>query len=147
MDLNQRVLQVLNSSHLMSLGVQDDRGPWVSDVIFIFDDENNLYWMSDPKCRHSQAILKNPKVAGTITASNKSKEPNFGIQFEGTAEKIEGARHDLAIKHRTKRGHPVPSEQEDVLDGDSWYVLKPSRIRLIDEENFGFTTQNIPSLT
>jgi uncharacterized protein YhbP (UPF0306 family) len=99
--------------------------------------------MSDPDCRHSQAILKKDGVAGSITTSNKSKEPNLGIQFEGKAEKIEGARYDLVLKHFSKRGHPIPPEDKDVLQGDSWYVLKPAKIRLIDEENFGYDTQEV----
>lgn len=143
MDLRARVIEVLESSHLMSLATQDKGGLWVADVIFIYDDNLSLYWMSDPDCRHSQAILKKDGVAGSITTSNKSKEPNLGIQFEGKAEKIEGARYDLVLKHFSKRGHPIPPEDKDVLQGDSWYVLKPAKIRLIDEENFGYDTQEV----
>ena len=42
--------------------------------------------MSDPDCRHSQAIPKNDGVAGSM--SNESKEPNFGVQFEGRLLKL-----------------------------------------------------------
>lgn len=143
MDLKARTLEVLKNSHLMSLCTQDEVGIWVADVIFIFDEQLNLYWMSDPNCRHSQAVLKNPDVAGTVTASTKSKEPNFGIQFAGTAERIEGARYDLALKHFTKRNKPMPAESDDVLQGDSWYVLRPTKIRLVDEINFEHRTQDV----
>lgn len=143
MDLKKRTLEVLAKAHLMSLATQDDAGLWVADVIFVYDDDFTLYWMSDPTVRHSQAILKNPKVAGTITASNTKNESNLGIQFEGHAQKIDGARYDLAAKHLSKRGHPVPAETDDILDGDSWYSLTPSKIRLIDEANFGFAAQNV----
>jgi uncharacterized protein YhbP (UPF0306 family) len=143
MDLKQRVIEVLEQSHLMSLGTTDTGGVWVTDVIFVFDDDLNIYWMSDPESRHSMAIGKTGNAAGTITATTKSGEPNFGIQFTGTAEMIAGARHDLAIKHYTKRGKPDPAETEDVLDGDAWYVLKPTKLRLIDETNFGFDTQDV----
>ena len=127
----------------MSLATQDDGGIWVADVIFIHDDDLNMYWMSHPECRHSKAISGNIRVAGTITTSTKGGEPNFGIQFEGTAEKIEGARHDLTVKHFSKRGRPAPSETEDVLEGDSWYKFTPSKIRLIDEQNFGYDVQDV----
>ena len=108
MDLKKLIKEILNQGHLMSLATRDDGGLWVSDVIYIFDDELNLYWMSDPEARHSMAILRNPEVAGTITISNKSKESNLGIQFFGVAEKIEGIRSDLAKKHLTKRGYSEP---------------------------------------
>ena len=145
-DIRKRVLEVLGQTHLMSLGTIDDGGVWVADVIFIYDDDLNIYWMSSPGCRHSAAILKNNKVAGTITYSTKSKESNFGIQLEGTVEKIEGVRFDLLIKHLTKRGHKIPniSKALEILDGDLWYKMTPAKIELIDEANFSFDKQQLP---
>lgn len=64
----------------MSLAVQDNGGLWVSDVVYVFDDNFNIYWMSDPDVRHSKAILVNLQVAGTITVSNKSKESDDVLQ-------------------------------------------------------------------
>lgn len=124
----------------MSLATVDSGGVWVSDVIYIFDQELNIYWMSDPTARHSQSILQNKQVAGTITVSGQG-EDNLGVQFEGVAEKIEGTRYDLALKHFAKRKKPVPTEADDVLQGDSWYVLKPQKIELICERLFGFEKQ------
>src|SRR6185436_11817663 len=116
---------------------------WAADVIFIHDDDLNIYWMSDPETRHSQAILQDERVAGTITASTKAGEKNLGIQFSGVAKKIDGPRYDLAKKHLQKRSHPEPKEEDDVLDGDSWYILTPSKIDLIDELNQGFEKKSL----
>lgn len=143
MDLRERVKEVLAKTHLMSLATWDEDGVWVADVIFIYDDNFTFYWMSDPACRHSQAILKNGQVAGTITASADSNIPNFGIQFSGAAQKIEGPRYDLAVKHHTKRGRPAPAESDDVLHGDSWYQLTSTKLHLIDEANFGYQAQEV----
>src|SRR3989344_7113140 len=112
-DIKQLIKEVLDQGYLMSLATTDDGGVWVADVIYIFDDDLNIYWMSDPDVRHSKAILKNPKIAGTITVNNP-KENNLGIQFEGVTEKIEGARHDLALKHFLKRKKLAPKETDDV---------------------------------
>lgn len=57
-NIRNRVLEVLEQTYLMSLGIQDDGGVWVSDVIFIYDENLNIYWMSDPEARHSRAIIK-----------------------------------------------------------------------------------------
>ena len=144
MDIKSKILEVLSRGHLMSLATLDDSGPWVADVVYVYDENFSIYWMSDPEVRHSKAILKNAQVAGTITISNKSKEPNLGIQFFGQAEKIDGPRHDLAIKHLTKRGYPEPKETDDILQGDSWYVLRPrQQIDLIDEENYGYDKKSL----
>ena len=130
-------MEVLEKGYLASLATTDEGGAWVSDVIYVFDDELNMYWISDPDVRHSQAILKNNQISGTITASGQGEE-NLGIQFAGIAEKINGPRFDLAKKHYVKRRRPEPKETDDVLEGDSWYVLKPKKIELIYEKFFGF---------
>ena len=139
-NIRELIKEVLGKGYLMSLGTIDDGGVWVCDVIFIFDDQLNIFWMSDPNTRHSKAILLNKKVAGTITV-NLPGEYNLGIQFEGRAEKIEGARFDLAKKHYAKRRKSEPKEVDDVLDGDSWYRLIPAKIELIHEKLFGFNKQ------
>ena len=142
-DIKKRVQEVLNRGHLMSLGVQDAAGVWVSDVVYASDDNFTMCWMSDPNSRHSQAILKNGHVAGTITVSNKSGEKNLGIQFSGVANKVEDNRFEIAKLYFLKRGKPIPKETDDVLKGDFWYTLKPDKMYLIDEENFGFNRQNV----
>ena len=142
-DIKNRVFEILNKTHLMSLGTLDDGGVWVSDVIFIFDENLNIYWMSNPDTRHSTAISKINLVSGTITQKKKSGKQNFEIQFTGKAEKIDVLRYDLACKHFEKRGKQKPEESDDVLDGDSWYILIPNKIELIDEENFGFEKQSL----
>jgi len=140
--IKELIKEVLEKGYLMSLGTVDDGGVWVADVIYVFDEDLNIYWMSDPDVRHSEAIMRNPKVAGTITVSGEG-EDNAGLQFEGIAGKIEGARYDLALKHYDKRSKPIPGKDEDVLQGDSWYVLKPTKIELIYEKEFGFKKQEI----
>ncbi|OHA91262.1 MAG: hypothetical protein A2758_02240 [Candidatus Zambryskibacteria bacterium RIFCSPHIGHO2_01_FULL_49_18] len=145
MDIKPKIREVLEKGHLMSLGTIDDGGVWVSDVIYVYDDDFNIYWMSDPDVRHSKAILKNSQAAGSITISNKSKESNLGIQFAGKVEQLEGVQFNLSTKHFSKRGHPMPSMSEVVnfLSEDRWYKLTPARIDLIDEEHFGFDKKSI----
>ena len=141
-NIKDLIKEVLEKGYLMSLATLDDGGVWVSDVIYIFDEYLNIYWMSDPDVRHSKALLKSPKIAGAIT-SNEPKEDNLGIQFEGIAQKIEGARYDLAKKHYAKRKKPQPKESDDILQGDYWYMLKPKKIELIHERLFGFNKQKL----
>ena len=144
-DIRTLVVDVLGRGYLMSLGTLDDGGVWVADVIYVFNEDLSIYWMSDSATRHSKAIVTHPRVAGTITVSGKG-ENNLGIQLEGVAQKIDGARYDLARKHYAKRNKPEPAESLDVLDGDSWYMLKPTKIELICEEHFGFKKQTIELL-
>lgn len=141
-EIQDLIKEVLDKGYLMSIGTVDNNGAWVSDVIYIHDDDLNIYWMSDPDVRHSQALRANAKIAGTITVSGQG-EDNLGIQFEGEAQIVDGSRHDLAVKHFAKRNKPAPDASEDVLDGDSWYLVKPKKIDLICERLYGFDKQSL----
>lgn len=136
-ELKPLIQEVLEQGYLMSLATLDDGGVWAADVIYIHDGNFNIFWMSNPDARHSRAILTRSQVAGTITVSD-SGEDNLGIQFSGMAMKIDGPRFNLALKHYEKRKKPAPKDTDDVLGGDSWYQLSPSKIELIHEKLFGF---------
>ena len=142
-DLKKLAQSILDQGYLMSLGTLDDGGVWVSDVIYVHDDNFNIYWMSDPEVRHSEAILKNNKVAATITISNTLGEKNVGLQIEGRAEKIEGNDFGIATLYYTKRKKPIPNENDDILQGDSWYRLTPTKIEIIYEPEFGFEKKKL----
>jgi nitroimidazol reductase NimA-like FMN-containing flavoprotein (pyridoxamine 5'-phosphate oxidase superfamily) len=57
-NVREKIKQVLEQGYILSLGTYDENGPWVADVRYISDDDFNIYWMSDPKFRHSEAIEK-----------------------------------------------------------------------------------------
>ena len=64
MDIKARILEVLEKGYLISLATHDDGGLWVADVVYTFDDDLNIYWMSYPTVRHSKAIEDNNQAAG-----------------------------------------------------------------------------------
>lgn len=134
--MNALIKEVLEKGYLLSLATLDEKGIWASEVVYIFDEQFNLYWISKITARHSQAIIKNPKIAGVITASNKPEEKDLGLQIEGTAQKIEGIPI-VATAYWQKLGKPLPALNE----GSSWYCLKPKRIELTHQQLFGYTKQ------
>ncbi len=140
-NLRKLVRQILERGYLMSLGTVDEGGVWVSDVIYIHDGDFNLFWLSDPEVRHSHAIQKNPRVATAITVSNNAGEQNIGLQIEGVAEKLEGNNLALATQHRLKRKKSLPDRDGEVEEGESWYRLRPTKIEIIYEPQFGFDKQ------
>jgi uncharacterized protein YhbP (UPF0306 family) len=88
LDLRERTGEVLEKGYLISLGTVDDNGVWVADVIYVYDHELSIYWMSSPQSRHSLAIEKNSTISGTITASQTPGEKDFGVQLCGVAAKL-----------------------------------------------------------
>lgn len=143
-NVQELINEVLEKGYLLSLATVDDGGVWVSDVIYVHDDQMNIYWLSQTNARHSKAISKNDRVAGTITVSNKPGEKNIGLQLKGVAEKIDGDILEIAVKHRQKRWKLAPTKPGEILDqGESWYRLRPKMIELIYEPLFGFDKPKI----
>ncbi len=140
-DVKSLVKEILDGGYVMSLATADDDGVWASDVIFVHDDDFNIYWMSNVNVRHSKALAQNPQAAGTITLSGRG-ENSRGIQFAGAAEKVESIGAGLLVRYFLKRGIPLPKEGE-MTEGESWYVIKPKKIDVIDEKLFGYGKQKI----
>lgn len=142
LEIKKIILEVLERGYLLSLATVDEGGVWACDVIYIHDDQLNIYWVSDPEVRHSRAILTHPQAAGTVTVGGQG-EDDLGIQVDGIVEKIEGERLDLMEKHFAKRKKPLPKEADGFLRGRSWYCLKPKRIDVICERLFGFEKRTV----
>ena len=142
-DLLSLTREALDASYLMSLGVVDTEGPWVADVIFVHDDECNVYWMSTVDRRHSIAIESNPNVAAAIAATVRPGDPDLGVQMSGVAETMNSVPREIVLKYFRKQNKPAPAEDFVVLEGHQWYVLRPTRIELIDQSRFGYDRQKV----
>jgi uncharacterized protein YhbP (UPF0306 family) len=144
-EVRNLVENIMGQAYLMSLATMDENGPWAADVIYTFDKELNLYWLSDKNARHSAAIIKSQKAAATITVSDRSGSPNIGLQIEGEAMMVEGDILDMAIKLNLKKGKAPPAKEGEILDEterkygrrESWFKLKPKRIELLYQVLFG----------
>lgn len=142
-DLKSLAIEILNSCYLMSLGTVDDAGPWVSDIVFVHDDELNIYWLSKPDARHSAAVRWNRQAAASITKSNNQGEDNVGLQIAGVVTEIEGNVLEMAQLHLKKR-KKVDSNPAEILNkGQKWYKLTPSLIEVIYEPLWGFEKRKL----
>lgn len=142
-DLEKIVNDILIQGYLMSLGTADESGPWVSDVLYVFDNMD-IYWLSSANTRHSKAVESNGKASATITLTGKLGDEEKGLQIEGKAEKVEGDILEIAKKHRLKRGKPAPEKEGEILEGnESWYKLTPTKIEIINAPLWGFAKKSL----
>jgi uncharacterized protein YhbP (UPF0306 family) len=142
--MKQYVLDILSKGYLLSLGTSDADGVWVADVIYTYDDQFNIYWMSSSKGRHSRAIDQvNSQVAGTITLTSGPEQPDMGLQLAGHAQQIKEIPWPAVLHYFRKRNKPEPIEGEDIVGERSWYKITPDRIELICRPEFGFERKRI----
>ena len=89
-DLRERVLAYLAAHNTVSLAtVGDDGTPWAATVFYAHLG-TDLYWLSEPKTRHSQNLLANGRVAATINEDYRDWQQIKGIQLEGRASEVRG---------------------------------------------------------
>lgn len=142
-DLKKLIEEILRDSRDMVLATVEGEIPWVAELVFGHDARFNLYWISDLNARHSRELEKNPNVAAVITIQPVGEVKDRGLQIQGKAYKLKEEEIVAAAReYFAKRGTPLmPTTLEEVnklSQGRSWYVLKPAKIYILDEELFGY---------
>ncbi|MFA4845466.1 MAG: hypothetical protein WC654_02825 [Patescibacteria group bacterium] len=142
--LHRLTTTVLERGYLLSLGIADENGPWVADVIYVHDDDFNLYWMSTSDRRHSRALDGgHRRVAGAIAITPGPDEPDEGLQMSGLAQQIENPSSDLLRQWMEKKRKDYSVDMGIALPEHVWYKLTPDRIELIYQEKFGYERQRV----
>ncbi len=139
MDLRELVRDYLTKAQIMQIATVHDHQPWVATVYFATDIDLNLYWMSRASRRHSQEILENPKVAGTIVLPHNYGEKVRGIQFEGTARQLSDGDAQAGINIYSSRFWIVEDRATTAAEGGDQHFcfqIRPSKFVLFDEVNF-----------
>ncbi len=129
------ILNFLAKYKLVSVGTYN-KLPWAANVYYLFDDEFNLYFVSNPKTKHCLNIDKNPKVSVTIADSRQN--PNgkkIGFQGRGIATKVNSVKElKEIIKAWNKRGFVHLTYK---LFTKAWkskfYKIKLTDIQMFDE--------------
>lgn len=141
-DLKQILEHILNDGYLLSLGTTDGAVPWVSDVVYAHDVLFNIYWLSSEGAKHSQNIIKNSVVAGTITVVG-SNGLGRGIQIQGKAEKVKSDEMIFEIEkiYQSKRRKQIPQTIEkakQLVGNRALYKLTPTKIFIHHEPLWGY---------
>jgi uncharacterized protein YhbP (UPF0306 family) len=109
MDPKMVAKKYLSEAKAMQIATLHDGRPRVNSVYFVASDDNRtLYWISEPRRRHSQDIAVNTSVGGAIAV--KIDQPVAGLQFTGIASEVT----DLA---EVKESARLYSDKYDGLGG------------------------------
>lgn len=111
--------------------------PWLCNVYFVTDEENNIYWTSGKSRRHSREITKNPISACTIVHDSKKKQ---ALQITGMSYEVSLADaervHRLYGEEFGDKPHRLTEVLENTPDGRAYWVIEPKTISFWDEVNF-----------
>lgn len=135
MDVEQSIREYLATVTHLSLATSKDNKPWVCEVHFVYDDDLNLYFRSNPIRRHSVEIALNPRVAGNIIREHEVGEKPRGVYFEGTAQMLLDVdeQHPAYIRCCERFGHgPTILEDAHTDDGSKFYKIAVDTFYLFD---------------
>lgn len=137
MNLHALLRQFFTENTLMQLATVADGQPWLCNVYFVTDEEDNIYWTSARgKRRHSKEITNNPLAAATIVHDSKRKQ---AVQITGKAYEVslnDAKRVDELYSAKYGDKNRLTEVMADLPDGRAYWVLKPETIELWDEVNF-----------
>lgn len=137
MTLKDAIIAYLDTATMMQVATALDNEPWCATVYFAHDNAHNLYWLSLPTARHSQAIAKNGRVAGTIVAPQDPARPPRGLQFEGTAREITDPDELMRLVESYEERYARNNLAEGVMTGvnpNRFYQIKPDTFVLFDQQ-------------
>ena len=141
MDLRKLIKEYIKKTRMIQIATSIGNQPWAFTVYFAHDEDLNFYWISKPSTRHSQEIMKNPKIAGAIVYDQQPypKKGVRGLQFEGIAELLSGEEEQAASKLYIEQLDREDTLLADVRSGKNphkFYRIKPHKFVLFDRENF-----------
>lgn len=139
LDVKSLIHKILQKGHIASLASVDDSGPWVSDVIYTFDENFNLYWISQVESRHSKAFVNNSKAACSITIAEKPEGKGVGIQMEGSVGILAQIPDEVLLHYSRKRNK---KGIWTLGAGEIWFKLTANNIDVIHEPTLGFSKIN-----
>ena len=144
----QSVARILESTELCSMAtVYEGNVSHINTGYFCFDDRLDIYFVSQASSVHIRNIATNPSMAMCIFDTHQSWDDwKTGLQFFGTARSTD--------KQEFKHGSELYKAR--FPDYKKWlhslgrvvlstaippfYVFTPTRVKILDEEDFGEET-------
>jgi uncharacterized protein YhbP (UPF0306 family) len=121
--------QILAENQYMTVATSTTDGkPWISPVFFAYDDEYNLFWVSNKDALHSRLIRENERVAIVIFNSTAHEGKADGVYFEAVASELsdwEEIRHAMEIlDKRVKVDEYRIVDQSQVTGQATWRIYR-----------------------
>jgi hypothetical protein len=103
-EVNKSIVQFIKKHHVFNLAVYSDGMLWTASCFYAFwQEEMALVFLSDEDTKHSQMMLSNPNVVGTITLETRIIGKIQGLQFIGEVQKLEKESSSLTKRLYYKR--------------------------------------------
>jgi uncharacterized protein YhbP (UPF0306 family) len=128
--------QLLDASPLCAIATVAAEGrAYVNNAYFASSPGFDLVWLSEPRARHSRNVRANGSAAIAVyDPDQKWGTPDRGVQLFGVAEEVPPSESGEA---ETLYAARFPDARDVDLSAYRFYVFRPRRIELFDEQELG----------
>ena len=97
MNETQHICDFIKNNHLLTLCTNSYSDLWCAHCYYIFDSNKmSLFIMTSESSHHSQLMILNKNIAGTIAPQPENISDIKGIQFKGHIEKLTNTEAETA---------------------------------------------------
>ncbi len=150
-DSSAAALRILRAHSVLTLATVYRGEPHAVSLMYA-NEGFTLYWLSDPRSRHSQALADTPRASITVAGHFADFREIEGLQFLGAARKVGDksvGKHGLQLmadRYEFLQSFlSGPAKLVRSLDLAAVYRFEPDQLTLIDNTK-GFGHKEIVSL-
>ncbi len=145
-DWKKYVTECLQSTEYCSIATAGVDGVWANPVFFAWDDNFNLYFISQMHSKHMQNLSQDKQIAVAVYKTEQ-KGDVAGVQIKGKANILTG--DPGAIKNAFDIYYGRAGKGEDVegyINNPTWIFVKitPEKVSYFDTRHFGEERQEVP---
>lgn len=135
--------QIIEENIYCTIASASTKGePWISPVFFAYDQDYNIYWVSNKDAKHSQLIRSNPQIAIVIFNSQAAEGKGDGVYVEAEPQELvneEDIKKAIeALNKRVTKDQFRVKRLQDVTKDGVWRIYKatPKRITKLTEGEY-----------
>ena len=143
----------LQSESVLTLSVNDDQGPWTAPVLYVADEDLNLYFLSSSSTRHIASLPEDGPIAASIYSDYRGDWLGIcGVQMEADISQLDKADRVAAAARYFQRFPEVkalidnPANDQEKRIGAAFakshfFRVTPTFLRFINNAD-GFSSRN-----
>ena len=132
--------ELLASNPYCVLSTCKDNAPWITPLLYAYDNHWNLYWISAIKSRHSEYLVENPRAVAIVYNQPDYGQKASALYIEGrvevceTPEAVQAAL--VSYQERTESG--FSHKPDDYLQESPcrFYRLTPETAQTLGESQW-----------
>ncbi|UVW36191.1 pyridoxamine 5'-phosphate oxidase family protein [SAR92 clade bacterium H455] len=143
----------LQAESVLTLSVNDDQGPWTAPVLYVADEDLNLYFLSSSSTRHIASLPEDNRIAASIYSDYKGDWLGIcGVQMEAHISQVDETDRAAAAARYFQRFPEVkalidnPANEQEQRIGAAFgkshfFRVTPTCVRFINNAD-GFSSRN-----